>query len=48
MSKRAHRKRVKGKKCPSRRWLTKTKQYVNNTRRKYEYEKGEVLWAKQF
>ena len=43
MSKRSHRKRVKGNLCPSRRWTTKTKQYTNNKRRHYEFEKGDIL-----
>lgn len=30
MSKRSHRKRVKGTLCSQRRWNTKTKQYINN------------------
>ena len=47
MSKRSHRKKVKGNPCPIRKGIfpktfTETKQYTNNKRRKYAFEEGNM------
>ena len=48
MSKRSHRKKVKGTSCPPvrkgvfQKTFTETKQYTNNKRRKYAFEEGNM------